>query len=70
MSRTHKGAKAPGYEYWASRLHRHGETPGRLTKRWTHGKERREAKAKLDKFCRELTIELTGIDVYAREGLV
>lgn len=50
MSRTKKGGKGPGYEYWKSRLHPQGETPGRLTKRLTHRKERRDgndqAKAK------------------------
>lgn len=29
-----------GKEYWKSRLHRHGEIPGRLTKKMTHKKER------------------------------
>jgi hypothetical protein len=33
-----------GKEYWASRLHRWGETMGRYTKRLTHKKERRENK--------------------------
>jgi hypothetical protein len=31
----------PGQEYWASRLHPHGELPGRFTKVRTHRKERR-----------------------------
>lgn len=31
-----------GKEYWKSRLHRYGETPGRFTKRLTAKKERRE----------------------------
>lgn len=30
-----------GKEYWKSRLHCHGEEPGRYTKQWTHRKERR-----------------------------
>lgn len=30
-----------GKEYWASRLHRYGEQPGRLTKMLTHRHERR-----------------------------
>lgn len=33
-----------GKEYWKSRLHTHGEEPGRLTKTWTHRKERREGR--------------------------
>lgn len=44
MARTQKGTKAPGQEYWKSRLHRHGETPGKVTKRLTAKKERRENK--------------------------
>lgn len=31
-----------GTEYWKSRLHRWGEMPGKVTKRLTHKKERRE----------------------------
>jgi hypothetical protein len=31
-------------EYWASRLHRHGERLGRFTKTQTHRKERRAAR--------------------------
>ena len=41
MSRTYHHSKDAGYEYWASRLHRHGEQPGRATKVATHRKERR-----------------------------
>lgn len=44
MSRTTKSTKGPGAEYWQSRLHRHGEIPGRETKTLTHRKERREGK--------------------------
>jgi hypothetical protein len=47
MSRTVKGVKGPGHEYWKSRLHRHGETPGRITKRLTHRFERRQGKNEL-----------------------
>jgi hypothetical protein len=47
MSRTRHGSKGPGYEYWASRLHRQGETPGRDTKVATHKKERRLARYQL-----------------------
>lgn len=42
MSRTYRGEKGPGHEYWKSRLCPGGETPGRWTKRQTHRKERRE----------------------------
>jgi hypothetical protein len=44
MSRTLKGSKGPGYEYWKSRLHRWGERPGRYTKVRTHRKERRQSR--------------------------
>jgi hypothetical protein len=46
MSKTVKGKKAPGYEYWASRCSpgAGGEIPGRVTKKRTHKKERRVAK--------------------------
>ncbi len=48
MSRSKKDAvgghrQGCGKEYWKSRLHRHGETLGRITKTLTHRKERREA---------------------------
>lgn len=33
-----------GKEYWKSRLHRHGESLGRVTKTLTHRKERRQNK--------------------------
>ena len=49
MSRTRHQLKAKrrgiGKEYWKSRLHKHGEEPGRITKVLTHRKERRYAKA-------------------------
>ena len=44
MARTKKGNKESGKEYWKSRLHRHGETTGKVTKILTHRKERRVAK--------------------------
>lgn len=42
MSRTKKGKKGPGYEYWSRR----GEfrQPGRWSKVRTHREERREGK--------------------------
>ncbi len=33
-----------GKEYWSSRLHKHGEIPGKITKDLTHKKERRDNK--------------------------
>ena len=55
MSRTHHKERAAkrgiGKEYWKSRLIRTpaimGEKIGRITKAWTHRKERREAKREL-----------------------
>lgn len=44
MSRTIRGCRPPGYEYWKSRLHPCGELPGRVTKKLTHKKERRVSK--------------------------
>jgi hypothetical protein len=43
MSRTKKGSKGPGYEYWKSRL---GgiEDPGAVTKKLTHKKERNRSR--------------------------
>lgn len=44
MSKTIRGEKGAGYEYWKSRLHRHGEIPSKLTKKRTHRKERKQNK--------------------------
>lgn len=45
MSRTRKGSKGPGYEYWGSRYSPGAiEDPGRFTKILTHRRERRRAK--------------------------
>lgn len=43
MSRSKKGGKAPGYEYWSKRpvSNSHGAVPGKFTKRRTHKAERR-----------------------------
>jgi len=43
----HRETRCTGKEYWKSRLHTHGEEPGRVTKRLTHRKERRDEKAEL-----------------------
>lgn len=43
MSRTNKGAKGPGFEYWGKRASGKGKEcwrPGRYTKKMTHKKER------------------------------
>jgi hypothetical protein len=45
MSRTRKGGKGPGFEYWTARPgNRAGGTPGRITKTHTHRTERRQGK--------------------------
>ena len=51
MSRTIKGGKGPGYEYWGRRAFGPGKEcsqPGRFTKKMTHKKERRAAKKDLE----------------------
>lgn len=45
MSRTKKGGKGPGCEYWSARPgNRCGGSPGASTKRFTHRAERQEGK--------------------------
>ena len=46
MSRTKKGKKPMGYEYWSRRpgSNRHGSGPGPEAKRFTHRAERRQGK--------------------------
>lgn len=41
MSRSKKGSKGPGYEYWAKRPgNKGGGIPGRFSKKRTHKMER------------------------------
>lgn len=53
MSRTRKGKRGPGDEYWSKRpvSRKHGATPGRETKTRTHRLERIEAKAEAKQDC-------------------
>lgn len=45
MSRTKKGGKAPGFEYWSKRPCKGGGgCPGKQTKTLTHRAERRQGK--------------------------
>ena len=44
MSRTRRGSKGPGYDFWSRRPHS-GAGYGREVKKRTHRTERREAKA-------------------------
>ncbi len=47
MSRTVKGGKGCGYEYWSSRpYNKSGSQPGKYTKKRTHKAERQEGKRK------------------------
>jgi hypothetical protein len=49
MSRTAKGKKGPGYEYWSRRPSKMKfPPPGRATKTITHRLERADAKRKLN----------------------
>ncbi len=43
MSRTKKGSKGPGYEYWSKRP-LSGSSPGKETKKKTHRIERARSK--------------------------
>ena len=48
MSRTKKGKKSPGYEYWTARPgNTGGGIPGKSTKKRTHRLERKQKKIKL-----------------------
>ena len=49
MSRTKKGAKGPGYEYWSRRPAKGCVDPGKRNKTVTHRLERAAAKRELDK---------------------
>lgn len=45
MSRTKKGSKSPGEEYWTKRPgNKWGQTPGSFAKKRTHKMERQEGK--------------------------
>lgn len=45
MSRTTRGGKGPGFEYWTKRPgNRNGGTPGVFTKKTTHRTERQQGK--------------------------
>lgn len=45
MSRTSRGSKGSGYEYWTARPgNKAGGVPGKLTKKTTHKSERQQGK--------------------------
>jgi hypothetical protein len=55
MSRTKKGAKGPGYEYWGRRPAKvKFPTPGKDAKTTTHHQERAENKRNLHKETRDV----------------
>lgn len=53
MSKTIRGGKGPGYEYWGSR-HPALTEPGKFTKQQTARYERREAKEEIKEYERDL----------------
>lgn len=53
MSKTKKGSKGPGYEYWSKRPLA-GSPPGKDTKKKTHRIERAANKALTRKETREI----------------
>lgn len=55
MSRTHKGSKSGGYEYWSRRpFNRSGALPGAEAKKRTHKAERKQAEAQIEEAMTEL----------------
>lgn len=53
MSRTKKGSKGAGYEYWSKRPYS-GSSPGKITKKLTHSKERSDEKKLIRKEKKDL----------------
>lgn len=63
MSRTNKGSKGPGYEYWGRRYSKHeawGRSPGEYAKKLTHKYERCEAKASTREMSQSIGEEYIG----------
>jgi hypothetical protein len=56
MSRTKKGQKSPGYEYWSKRPNSMSN-PGKVSKNITHRKERAESKKAVHKAKKEVETE-------------
>lgn len=54
MSRTRRGDKAPGYEYWSRRLGG-APIPGRVSKRRTHKVERMAETTIIEQGLQEMT---------------
>ena len=68
MSRTRKGSKGPGYEYWSKRPMA-GMNPGAETKRMTHKLERIEAKDQIKEQLQDDGLEHDFIDQEVDEAL-
>jgi hypothetical protein len=52
MSKTKKGAKGPGFEYWSKRPNSMSQ-PGKASKKVTHKKERGQSKKAIKKESNE-----------------
>ena len=70
MSRTYRGDKGPGYDYWGSR-HSKLTTPGRFTKTQTHRQERRISNQEVEDYiqqCEQDSLEdLRDIEIEAMQ---
>jgi hypothetical protein len=53
MSRTRKGGKAPGYEYWSPRPGSNSGAVGKEAKQFTHRAERNANKREVERALRE-----------------
>lgn len=56
MSRTKKGSKAPGYDFWGRRPHS-GNGHGPIVKAFTHRVERQQAKDQVRQQLKEKSYE-------------
>jgi hypothetical protein len=56
MSRSKKGGKGAGYEYWGKRP-LSGSSPGRIVKKMTHQVERAQAKENMKGLSEDETME-------------
>jgi hypothetical protein len=54
MSRTNRGSKGPGFEYWSGRLKAYFLDPGRYNKTRTHRSERRTARDDIEQGLKEV----------------
>ncbi len=61
MSRTNRGGRGGGDEYWGrrDRDNGHDHTLDKVTKRKTHKRERRQNRAVVDELCQEAEDDMT-----------